>query len=60
MAWVFKRGRIFPTKSLRGSAAFATRNPKDIGAVADRFAVSKIPDHELIPLEKNNIPCLFI
>ena len=35
-----------------GLAAFATRNPKDIGAVTDRFAASKIPDHELSPLGK--------
>jgi len=40
-------------RSVRGLAAFATRNPKDIGAVADRFAASKIPDHKLSPLTKN-------
>ena len=42
----------FTNWNTSGLAAFATRNPKDIGAVADRFAASKILDHELSPLGK--------
>ena len=42
----------FPNWSARKKAALATRNPKDIGAVADRFAAIKIPDHERNPLAK--------